>query len=53
VYKNQLDWSAYKKVPIVAVQLPLEDGSYDNNIVVSLEIYSENLNMKDYIFYHV
>jgi hypothetical protein len=42
ITKKQIDWSGYKKVPILAVQLPTGDANadpnnvkYDENIIVS------------------
>lgn len=44
ISKKQIDWSGYKKVPILAVQFPSNNDSnnptYEDNIVVGILVYS-------------
>ncbi len=41
ITKKQINWSSYKKVPIVAVQFPSKDSSdkFDEEIIVNILFY--------------
>jgi microsomal prostaglandin-E synthase 2 len=41
ITKKQLDWSSYKKVPQIAIQIPSANNpeQYDEQIIVNIFIY--------------
>jgi hypothetical protein len=41
ISKDQLDWSSYKKVPVVAVQFPSKENPdvYEKEIIVQFSIF--------------